>query len=688
MRRHRKTSTNIFCESYLKDRFTYWTLKIILELGGKNDFVDHDNYCKKDELAAFLNLTEHFDDDNSTLKQTLSLLDNSYQTLKHKNIKSHPILTTNIDLLAKALKLSKDEKRVFEFVLLLNHYNILEEATDLLSYNLNTSQAKNLLGRILDIPLVTINKILHPSSKLITTGLIKVEKSSSRSLIHFFESLGDSFVANMFEKQESILDLLKEALCRCEESELDLKDYSHLQSDLDILIPYLKTVSKSKAKGVNILLYGKPGTGKTELTKVLAQALKHELYEVSYIDEDNEPISPSNRISAYRISQSILKNKKAFLVYDEAEDIFDSSDSIFSTKAQKDKAWINKTLESNLVPTFWITNNIYSVDEAIVRRFDMCIHMSIPKKSRREEIIKKYDNGLLSEESIKALAEHEALSPAIISRATKVINTLEIANKDKSLTHLINNTLKAQGYEEAKKEDLLSLPATYNPDFINSDIDLNLLLEGIESSKEARICLYGPAGTGKSAYGKYVAKKLEKPFLLKKGSDLISPYVGMTEKNIARAFEEAKDTKAVLVFDEVDSFLQDRTKAKQSWESTQVNEMLVQMENYKGVFIATTNLIDTLDKASLRRFDLKLMFDYLTPKQADAMFELYIKELQLQKKSQYDVKTLRDLTPGDFAAVLRQNRFRPIKTIQDFYERLQSEVALKNVEDSRKLGFM
>lgn len=687
-KRRRQTSANIFCESYLKDRFTYWTLKIILELGGKNDFVDHDNYCKKDELAAFLNLTEHFDDDNSTLKQTLSLLDNSYQTLKHKNIKSHPILTTNIDLLAKALKLSKDEKRVFEFVLLLNHYNILEEATDLLSYNLNTSQAKNLLGRILDIPLVTINKILHPSSKLITTGLIKVEKSSSRSLIHFFESLGDSFVANMFEKQESVLDLLKEALCKTKKSELSLKDYSHLQNDLDILIPYLKNVSKTKQKGVNVLLYGKPGTGKTELTKVLAQALKHELYEVSYIDEDNEPISPSNRISAYRISQSILKNKKAFLVYDEAEDIFDSSDSIFSTKAQKDKAWINKTLESNLVPTFWITNNIYSVDEAIVRRFDMCIHMSIPKKSRREEIIKKYDNGLLSEESIKALAEHEALSPAIISRATKVINTLEIANKDKSLTHLINNTLKAQGYEEAKKEDLLSLPATYNPDFINSDIDLNLLLEGIESSKEARICLYGPAGTGKSAYGKYVAKKLEKPFLLKKGSDLISPYVGMTEKNIARAFEEAKDTKAVLVFDEVDSFLQDRTKAKQSWESTQVNEMLVQMENYKGVFIATTNLIDTLDKASLRRFDLKLMFDYLTPKQADAMFELYIKELQLQKKSQYDVKTLRDLTPGDFAAVLRQNRFRPIKTIQDFYERLQSEVALKNVEDSRKLGFM
>lgn len=686
--RRKPISSNIFCESYLKDKFTYWTLKIILELGGKNEFVDKDNYCKKDELATFLNFKEHFDNDNSTLKDSMNLLEKSYKILKEKDLKSHPILSCNINMLEKILKLSKAEKDVLEFVLLVNNYNILEEATDLLSYSLNTSQAKNLLGKILDIPQSIINKILHPSSKLISSGLVKVDKTNSRSLKNIFESLGDTFVSNMFEKQESTLDLLKEALCRCEESELNLKDYSHLKKDLDILIPYLKKTSKIKAKGINILLYGKPGTGKTELTKVLARVLNHELYEVSYIDSENEPISAKNRISAYRISQNILKNKKAFLIYDEAEDIFDSSDSLFTQKPQKDKAWINKTLESNLVPTFWITNNIYSVDEAIVRRFDMCIHMSIPKKSRRAEIIKKYDNGLLNEESVNILAEHEALSPAIISRATKVIDILDIKDKDESLTHLINSTLKAQGYKEAKKDESLSLPSTYNPNFINSDIDLNLLLEGIDSSKEARICLYGPAGTGKSAYGKYVAKKLEKPFLLKKGSDLISPYVGMTEKNIARAFEEAKDTKAVLVFDEVDSFLQDRTKAKQSWEGTQVNEMLVQMENYKGIFIATTNLIDTLDKASLRRFDLKLMFDYLNSKQANAMFELYAKELQLQKNSHNDIRSLRELTPGDFAAVLRQNRFRPIKTTHDFYGRLEDEVALKNVEDSKKLGFM
>ena len=69
-------------------------------------------------------------------------------------------------------------------------------------------------------------------------------------------------------------------------------------------------------------------------------------------------------------------------------------------------------------------------------------------------------------------------------------------------------------------------------------------------------------------------------------------WLGGTEKNIAQAFKEASSKKAVLVFDEVDSFLQNRSAAARSWEITQVNEMLVQMESFSGIFIATTNLID------------------------------------------------------------------------------------------------
>ena len=85
--------------------------------------------------------------------------------------------------------------------------------------------------------------------------------------------------------------------------------------------------------------------------------------------------------------------------------------------------------------------------------------------------------------------------------------------------------------------------------------------------------------------------------MVRRASDLLSCWVGATEQNIARAFEEARKDDAVLLIDEADSFLQDRRGAGHSWEVTQVNEVLTQMENFEGVFIATT----TSSRRSIRR---------------------------------------------------------------------------------------
>ncbi|WP_170020359.1 ATP-binding protein [Campylobacter sp. RM16190] len=211
----------------------------------------------------------------------------------------------------------------------------------------------------------------------------------------------------------------------------------------------------------------------------------------------------------------------------------------------------------------------------------------------------------------------------------------------------------------------------------------------MKDSKSARICLYGVPGTGKSAYAKFIAKSLRRSIIIKKGSDLLSMWVGGTEQNIAEAFKEAKSKKAVLVFDEVDSFLQDRSMAARSWEITQVNEMLVQMESFDGIFIATTNLIDNLDKASLRRFDLKLEFGYLLPNQALNLFkkECALLKVKFDENIAKKVSNLDSLAPGDFASVRRQAKFRPIKNGDDFYERLEQEVALKNEDKNAKIGF-
>src|SRR5690606_37517536 len=101
--------------------------------------------------------------------------------------------------------------------------------------------------------------------------------------------------------------------------------------------------------------------------------------------------------------------------------------------------------------------------------------------------------------------------------------------------------------------------------------------------------------------------------VVKRTSDLISCYVGQSEKNIAAAFSEAEQQGAILFMDEADSLFINRADAYRSWEVSQTNELLCQMENFSGVLICATNFSEHMDPAVMRRFTFKVGFDYLKP---------------------------------------------------------------------------
>jgi len=699
MRRRNRTTLEEFdktqlVDSELVDKISLWTLRIIFNLGGAREFVDKDSCFRNDNLAYFLEVGQYVEIDRDEFKRSevISILKKNYIKLeKRKKFTSSKILIKNVKQISNLMELNSVEKAILEFVVLINQYEVLEEASELLGNSLNTTQAKKALAGILDLRLEDVNKAFKSNSKFNKSSIVTIDKNNTHHLDRKIRIINDSFADDMLNLDEDVSVMIRDSVRPCNKSSLTLKDYEHLSKDVDIVISYLYNALDSKQEGVNILFYGLPGTGKTELAKTISQSLKTRLFEISYADEDDESIDGLERLKAFKIAQSILSSENILLMYDEAEDIFDSSDSPLFPKRQDNKAWLNRILETNTIPTIWITNNIRSIDNAMVRRFDFSVEVPIPNKSKRAEIIKNYSNDLLDEQSIKVLAENENIAPALITRATKVVSRIETDDKSKAFTQVLNNTLKAQGYKEIEEKIVTLLPKVYNPKFINTTTDLEVLTQGIKEHQNARLCLYGAAGTGKSAFGRYIAETLNKPLLLKKGSDLISMYVGGTEQNIAAAFLEAKEENAVLVFDEVDSFLADRTQAKQSWEVTQVNEMLVQMENFEGIFIATTNLMDNLDKASLRRFDLKLEFDFLKADQVWNIFVSYAKDLKLVKPTvafKKAIESLRYLTPGDFAAVTRQNRFRPILDVKDFIQRLEDEIAVKSVESGKVMGFL
>ena len=674
----------------LVDKFTLWALRILINLKGINEFIDKDNEIASEEVACFLSMQELINNDDFTKKEALSFLREKLKKYEaRKRFTTNKTLKSNIEKISKLADLNNYEKEIIEFAILLDERELLQDITSYIGRNLTINQTKKVLSTILNIPLKEVDRCFSLNSKLSKSSLLMISYAGS-DLKNNLEFITDKFPSKMFNIESNIEHMIKEIVCECDNTDLILNDFTHLEKELSVLISYLRNAIITNQRGVNILLYGVPGTGKTELTKVIASELKKSLYEISYCDNNDEPIDGRKRLEAYKSAQALLSNKNIFLMFDEIEDVFNNDDNPFR-KRQKNKAWINRILENNVIPTMWITNDVYSIDNAVIRRFDMSIEVPIPTKSKRIEIINKFSQNQLSIDAISKLASNKNIAPALISRALKVVSSLDKnKNKDKAFEMIIDNTLKAQGHEGIKDNPSISLPKTYNPNYINCNMDLEKLTLGISKSKNARICLYGAAGTGKSAYGKYIAAKLEKPLIIKKGSDLLSMWLGKTEKNIANAFKEAKEESAVLVFDEVDSFLADRSNADKSWEVTQVNEMLVQMESFDGIFIATTNLMANLDKASLRRFDLKMEFGYLKPEQSWKLFKSECVNIGLSNffKIKKEVESLSILTPGDFAAVLRQNRFNPIENSRDFYERLKSEVEIKNIDSSKKMGFM
>lgn len=215
-------------------------------------------------------------------------------------------------------------------------------------------------------------------------------------------------------------------------------------------------------------------------------------------------------------------------------------------------------------------------------------------------------------------------------------------------------------------------------------MDLALIearLAAPDASKRVSFCLDGPAGTGKSAWARHLARRIGIPVVEKRASDLISKWLGESEQNIARAFAEARAEGALLIFDEADSLLADRRDAQRSWEVSQVNEMLTWMESHSLPFICTTNLVAKLDPATQRRFTFRIRFDTLSGAQLPAAWQAHFDAAPPEGLTRLD-----RLAPGDFANVARRMQaMGETRPAQILHELIREVAAKEGVP--RPIGF-
>lgn len=187
------------------------------------------------------------------------------------------------------------------------------------------------------------------------------------------------------------------------------------------------------------------------------------------------------------------------------------------------------------------------------------------------------------------------------------------------------------------------------------------------NEKGIRILFYGLSGAGKTNLAHYIADSLGQGIITKNASDILGMYVGESEKNIAKAFAEAKKQNKILLFDEVDSFFRERSFASQSWEITQVNEFLTQMEQFDGIVICTTNLRNIMDKAMQRRFHIMVEFKALRDEGVESLLSNYFPQFDFNEEDIRKISRFQSATPGDFGNLSSRLRFMNQDKVTETY---------------------
>lgn len=596
-------------------------------------------------------------------------------------------LDTNIQIFGELIGLTPVEMAVFRFVLIARTWvGIFNDVRNARYYS-SSNDTYEILANCIGADLYDVELALHEKSPLALCGLVKQERG--HTFIDHFRTM--NVFGKLFSDKFNPQSLLEQFCTQISKPELNIADFDYLAEPMTLASKLISAALSLKQRGCNILIYGLPGTGKTEIARLLAYQNSQQVIGVSASFEQ-DVYGAKSRLNALLMCQKIYsKNAEHVVILDEADDVLPSQVGILLGNTDAQKLAINTILETNHCPCIWICNSIRQFDAAQLRRFSQIIQVSAPPKKTRLKIAQRYlQTTGVSAAYLDELAADDNVTPALLARLcanSHVLAEMPPSQKERYFDLMLNPMLEAQ----TGRNRIKPAKRVIRPELYNSDYSVSKLTNYLTQNTDLKLCLYGPPGTGKTSFAEYLAEQLGRPLLQKKASELLGSYVGETERAIAKAFSQAQNDEAILLLDEVDTLMGHRNQAERHWQKTMTNELLMQLDHYQGTLVCTTNFIEQIDAAALRRFDVKVQLSFLTLEQTKYLFIECVKALGLPEPSSQFITRLEGmpLTPADFELVKKQMRFNPIEQVDAdvILAQLKAEIVTRGQVQPR-MGFV
>lgn len=615
------------------------------------------------------------------------------------NDDSKRLFFPQLQSLARDLGLSEAELRILSLAVLVHGDRDLHTVSRGIPVR-SRSELAQLIARVIDVPFVETREALKPNARLLETGLLapNLMCSPQHELDDFLrpaDGLSIDAVSALDDESRALALFCEPA----QAPKLSLEDFDHYRREVEMIRDLFVGAAAQNACGVNVMLYGPPGTGKTELARAIVAAAQLRGVETAYSDRDGDPLDPAARAANFRLSQRLLSVEgQGLIIFDETEELLESDDNPYASRGRNAsiKAWKNRLLEDNPIPAIWTANVLDRVDPALLRRFSFCLRVDIPPRSKRRNILQqRFASERFDDRLLDKIADDDRLTPADVARSRKVLDMLPTGDdEDRSgrLAMILSGRPDGVRIQHRPSNELPGLP--YEPDWINATPAVTDLAPRLKRLGFGRLGFFGPPGTGKTAFANYLAKELGVRCDVKRASDLLNPYVGGTEQRLAAAFSEARKENVLLLIDEVDSLLSDRAGATRSWEVSQVNELLTQIDEFDGYLVICSNFTEHLDSAINRRIDVKVNFSAMTPACVQqALVAAAVSLGDTNAEAQRVIEAEKDLlhanlTLGDIACAVRQSqlRFDSVGALA-LAECVRTELEYRRLNGSRGIGF-